>query len=68
MSRYVTRRPSASVRLDDDEAYMFNPVVFDLSVYDVEPMPTGLVDEHGNEIVRYDTQDHLGFFPLSERP
>jgi hypothetical protein len=31
-------------------------------------MPTGLVDEHGNEIVRYDTQDHLGFFPLSERP
>ena len=38
----------------------------DLTVYDVEPVSTGIVDSDGNEIMRIDVLDHFGFFPLKD--
>lgn len=71
MSRYVTRKSIASERLtprlDDGTDLLFlDRVVFDLSVYDVEPVATGILDDEGNEILRVDTNEYMGFFPLND--
>lgn len=55
--RYAVRRPSRSFDGDkmEDNPYPFMPIVFE----DDDYIGTGLIDEHGNEIVRY-----VGVLPI----
>ena len=67
-SRY-RRRPLQPVSLkltdDDTDYYDDHQIVFNLTVYDAEPIDTGLVDQYGPAIVRVDAQP-IGFLAVHE--
>ena len=56
MARYVIRAPKT--KANDDDWYE-PPLEPALTVIESNPVPTGLFDEHGNEIWR--TNDPIGF-------
>lgn len=78
MSRYLVKKSSShsphprppfgrprTTSWYDEGSFLEEQVVYDLSVYDVEAVATGLVDEDGNEILKTEAQEFIGFFPLS---
>lgn len=69
MSRYITRRPRPTARIYYDDGCDFEEsgrLTCDVHEPKDEPIPTGLLDKDGNELMRKPERRPVGFLHAYE--
>ena len=61
MTRYITRRPSAEMFVQDDVVYLGDRSTITVIAFDTDAVDTGLLDERSAPILRLCGRVSMGF-------